>query len=168
MHWLDLFYKRYLFLELARVGNTVNVRNSLDFWPYKEQCFSSDGAELTASLLKTTERQALWEGQWEPWRSTTNRTMEVEKSNTRGERASKRQWKWECVGSRILGGRLSWQRPGKEQDDRDKTGGWFEQQMNSKTDTVEVIFWLEKRMKMTGGQEGKWEEQRPKAWGKTQ
>lgn len=102
-------------------------------------------------MSKTIERQALWEGQGKLWWSTTDSTMEVKKSNSREERASKKLLKWEHVGSRILGGGLWWQGP--EKDDKDTTGGCFEQQMNSKTDTVEVIFWLEERTKMTGGQE---------------
>lgn len=57
------------------------------------------------------------------------------------------------MGSRILCERLQWQGPEKKRDDGDKSGGCFEQEMNSKTDTVERVFWLEERMKMTGGQE---------------
>lgn len=66
------------------------------------------------------------------------------------------------MGSRILCERLQWQGPEKKRDDGDKSGGCFEQEMNSKTDTVERVFWLEERVKM-GGTGGKSEEQRPKA-----
>lgn len=61
------------------------------------------------------------------------------------------------MGSRILGGRLQWRflrdLRKSEMIEIRQTGCCFEQQMNSRTDTVRMVFWLEEKMEMTGGQE---------------